>query len=158
MRCFNCGAEIEPNSVACPRCGAGVRRPNADMTAEQPLLRQSGYNMRPNQPPRGMTPLYSEPIGQPVSVLRWVGRMFLPWIPIVGGLVYFIMIIVWACGDKFDETSKNWAIASIIMIAFNLLVTIVIFCIFYAVFMALFNDASVQRQLQMFFDSVPYNI
>ena len=99
MRCFNCGAEIEPNSVACPRCGAGVRRPNADMTAEQPLLRQSGYNMRPNQPPRGMTPLYSEPIGQPVSVLRWVGRMFLPWIPIVGGLVYFIMIIVWACGD-----------------------------------------------------------
>ena len=105
-----------------------------------------------------MTPLYSEPIGQPVSVLRWVGRMFLPWIPIVGGLVYFIMIIVWACGDKFDETSKNWAIASIIMIAFNLLVTIVIFCIFYAVFMALFNDASVQRDLQMFFDSVPYNI
>ena len=158
MRCFNCGAEIEPNSVACPRCGAGVRRPNADMTAEQPLLRQSGYNMRPNQPPRGMTPLYSEPIGQPVSVLRCVGRMFLPWIPIVGGLVYFIMIIVWACGDKFDETSKNWAIASIIMIAFNLLVTIVIFCIFYAVFMALFNDASVQRDLQMFFDSVPYNI
>ena len=30
--------------------------------------------------------------------------------------------------------------------------------VFYAVFMALFNDASVQRDLQMFFDSVPYNI
>lgn len=154
MRCYNCGTEIEPNFAACPKCGARVRKPNADMTAEQPALRRQGY--RPNR--SGMMPPYREPIGQPVSVLRWVGRMFLPWIPIVGGLVYFIMIIVWACGDKFDETSKNWAIASIIMIAFNLLVTIVLFCIFYAVFMALFNDASVQRDLQMFFDSVPYNI
>lgn len=154
MRCYNCGTEIEPNFAACPKCGARVRNPNADMTAEQPALRRQGY--RPNQP--GMMPPYREPIGQPVSVLRWVGRMFLPWIPIVGGLVYFIMIIVWACGDKFDETSKNWAIASIIMIAFNLLVTIVLFCIVYAVFTALFNDPSVQRDLQMFFDSAPYNI
>lgn len=56
------------------------------------------------------------------------------------------------------KRQRTGAIASIIMIAFNLLVTIVIFCIFYAVFMALFNDASVQRDLQMFFDSVPYNI
>ena len=35
---------------------------------------------------------------EPVSVGGWIGRSLIPFIPVVGGIVYLIMLFIWS-GD-----------------------------------------------------------
>ena len=82
-----------------------------------------------------------------VSTGRWIGRMFIPWIPFVGPLVYLIMLIVWAVSDDFEKTSKNWAIASIIMCIIKIIVSIIVTTIIANILREILNDPQVQREL-----------
>jgi len=49
---------------------------------------------------------------QPVSIGNWIGTMLLCCIP----LVNFILIIVWAASER-NRSKKNWAIATLILMA-----------------------------------------
>ena len=61
----------------------------------------------------------------PISVGGWIGRSLIPCIPLVGGLVYLIMLFVWS-GDKTREDSfRNWAKAQLIVLAIVLVLAIV---------------------------------
>ena len=130
MRCANCGGELIDGK--CVVCGDGKPKNTPPIS-----------NSRINQSSE-----YDEMTGQSVSIGRWLGRYFLTWIPFVGGLVYIIMLIVWACTDKFDKTSKNWAIATLIMTAINLAVSALIVCVVISIISAIINDPAVQNQLQ----------
>ncbi len=103
MRCANCGGEIVDGK--CIVCGTGTQ-----------LTETNGYMQPPQMPSPEKT--YS----RTVSVPAWVGRQFISWIPFVGGIVYLIMLIVWACSDKFERTSKNWAIATIIVTVIKIII------------------------------------
>jgi len=61
----------------------------------------------------------------PISVGGWIGRTLIPCIPLVGGIVYLIMLFIWS-GDKTKEdTFRNWAKAQLIIMAVALVLTII---------------------------------
>lgn len=147
MKCANCGAEIDAATGRCMVCGAEV---SAGDTGNIPNINREMYGAAP---PRNT---YYEPLtNQPVSVARWIGRMFITWIPVVGSLVYLIMLIVWACSDKFEATSKNWALASLIMTIIRIIVGIAVFYGIFALLAAVFSDPGVQQDFQTFMQTLP---
>lgn len=73
---------------------------------------------------------------QPVSVLGWIGRSLIPAIPIVGSLIYFIMLFVWAGDKNKEESFNNWAKAQlwVMLITVILVVVIVLFAFLLGMF------------------------
>ena len=67
---------------------------------------------------------------EPVSVGGWIGRTLIPCIPLVGGLIYLIMLFVWSGDQKKEESFRNWAKAQLIVLAIVLVLTIVIAVVF----------------------------
>ncbi len=92
--CKQCGTQLNDEVATCPVCAV-------DVTPEAPFV------------PPAYTP--APPVKEAVSMWRWVGRYALNLIPFVGGLVYCVMLFVWAFGDKYDDTSRNWAKAQLII-------------------------------------------
>lgn len=66
------------------------------------------------------------------SVLQWFGTFLLMFIPIVN----IVLLFVWAFSNKVNKTKKNWAIASLFIVA----IVIVLLIILYAVLVAMFNN------------------
>lgn len=121
-----------------------IPKPNT-YTSQTPLpQRAPGYAPYPVRPTNG----------EPVSVLRWIGRMLIPWIPFVGAIVNFVMLIIWACSERFEATSKNWAIAAIVITLVKIVCSIIIGIILFGIITALVNDPAFQRDLQLFFSGV----
>lgn len=131
MRCANCGGELVNGK--CMVCGGSDA-----MNKHDEYLRAD------------RVPNIERPFSRPVSVGAWVGRQFISWIPIVGSLVYLIMLIVWACSDRFERTSKNWAIASIIVAAIKLVVGIALLCGLIALISWAIANPELQNELNNF--------
>ena len=102
--CQQCGTQLNDEVMTCPVCGVNVTSAPAPAAAYVP-------------------PVYAPvpaPVPAPqkaVSVWGWVGRYALNLIPAVGSLVYFIMLFVWAFDSKYDDTSRNWAKAQLVIAA-----------------------------------------
>ena len=73
----------------------------------------------------------------PVSVGGWIGRQLIPCIPLVGGIVYLIMLFIWSGDKKKEETFRNWAKAQLIVMA----VVVVLAIIFVILGLTVFSDA-----------------
>lgn len=102
--CNNCGATLNDNAAFCTNCGS---------------------NLAP------VYPTYQQPAaGMPVSVGGWIGRSLIPMIPIVGGIVYLIMLFIWSGDLTKEETFRNWAKAQLIVIAVAIVLTVVSFVAF----------------------------
>lgn len=145
MKCANCGGDIV--NGRCAVCGQAP-------VAEPGRQNSGGGSRGMNTPPPGPAVFGGMPLKQPVSVIGWIGRMLLPWIPIVGGIVTLIMYIVWACSDKFEESSKNWAIASLIMVAVNLILTIIFVVIIILIFTFIMGSPELQRELELYLNGI----
>lgn len=132
MRCANCGGEMIDGK--CVVCGNGSQTsvPN-------------GYIQQPQLPP------LEKPYSRPVSIPAWVGRQFISWIPFVGGIVYLIMLIVWACSDKFELTSKNWAIATIIVTVIKIIISALIMVGLIALMVQAVNNPEFRNEFQNFY-------
>ena len=50
-----------------------------------------------------------------VSFGNWIGTLLLPVIPIIGPLVYLVLMLVWAFSKDTNKSKKNWARASLIV-------------------------------------------
>ena len=105
--CNNCGATIHDNATYCPNCGGNI--------------------------PAVAPHYYSAPAKEPVSVGGWIGRSLIPFIPIVGGIVYFIMLCIWSGDTKKEDTFRNWAKAQLVVVAISIVLSIIIFVAFGAV-------------------------
>ena len=99
--CPNCGTMLDDNATFCTGCGANV-----------PAVRFSGGRK------------------EPVSVGGWIGRSLIAYIPLVGGLVYLIMLFVWSGDAKKEDTFRNWAKAQLIVIAIVLVLVILVAVVF----------------------------
>ncbi len=76
----------------------------------------------------------------PVSTGKWVGIQLIKWIPLVGGIVYLVMLFIWAFGnDNQDETFKNWAKAELIITAIIVVFWVIMF-VFFGALLATFVD------------------
>ena len=104
--CNNCGTTLNDNVGFCPNCGNNV---------------PAGY------------PVYNQPVApaaQPVSGGGWIGRSLIPMIPLVGGIVYLIMLFIWSGDSTKEETFRNWAKAQLIVMAIAVVFSIIITIVF----------------------------
>ena len=109
--CNNCGATLNDQDTYCVNCG----------NTAQPAY-----------------PVYSQPMAkEPISIGGWIGRSLIPLIPLVGGIVYLIMLFIWSGDVKKEDTFRNWAKAQLIIMA----ITIVLVIILGVVFGVAFADA-----------------
>ena len=102
--CNNCGTTLNDNVAFCPNCGSNV--------------------------PAGYPAYYQPAASQPVSVGGWIGRSLIPLIPLVGGIVYLIMLFIWSGDTTKEETFRNWAKAQLIVMAVVLVFTIIFSIVF----------------------------
>ena len=119
-------------ALACPKCGAAneVQAPHQTVPAQQmPPIPQY-------RPPVYQPPVYNQPAYQPVmaqnyapdehvSVGGWIGIFCINLIPLIGWLIYFIMLFVWAFGDTKKKTLKNFAKANLVIFVIFLVLAIV---------------------------------
>ena len=103
--CNNCGSTVQDGTTYCPNCGASV-----------PV----------NYPVQGSQSGAKEV----VSVGGWIGRSLISFIPIVGGLIYFIMLFVWSGNKKKEDSFRNWAKAQLIVMAIAVVLGILVFVLF----------------------------
>ena len=98
--CSTCNTPVKDNVVFCPNCGSSV-------PSSHPAYPRSHSK-------------------EPVSVGGWIGRSLIPFIPLVGGIVYLIMLFIWSGNKEKEETFRNWAKAQLIVMAITLVLAIVI--------------------------------
>ncbi len=116
--CSQCGAVMADEYTVCSACGMTLPAAQpAQATQPAQEAPQTPYvppvYVPPTTPPVSYAPV--ELPKQAVSMWAWIGRYALNLIPFVGGLVYFIMLFVWAFDSKYDDTSRNWAKAQLII-------------------------------------------
>ena len=105
--CPNCGAAIDNNASYCVTCGSAV--------ITQPAA----------------------PVKEPISVGGWIGRSLIPCIPLVGSIIYLIMLFIWS-GDKTKEdTFRNWAKAQLVIMLIVVILTVIVTVLFGATIFAL---------------------
>lgn len=97
MNCSKCQAPLPDGARFCEKCGANVAESEQSAPLQQTFV------------------VEGQPSGQSVSVGGWVCRWLINLIPCAGGLVYIIMLFVWAFDTKYDDTSRNWAKAQLII-------------------------------------------
>lgn len=151
MYCTNCKKEIIENAKFCTACGTPVEAPQpqvavpqAQATAAQPQAAPAQPQAAAPQPQAAPAPSYQPAPGvapqvfnnfyaapkAPVSVGGWIGRSLIPLIPLVGGLIYLIMLFIWA-GDKTKEESfTNWAKAQLVVMLIGIVIALFILLVF----------------------------
>ena len=112
--CKTCGTSLNENVSFCPNCGATVPE---SYPAQYPLVTKT-----------------------PISVGGWIGRSLIPLIPLVGGIVYLIMLFVWSGDVKKEDTFRNWAKAQLIIMAVVIVLSIILGVLFGVVFSDMYNS------------------
>ena len=112
--CPTCSNSLNDEVEFCPNCGTNVPSYSAHRQAAK----------------------------EPVSVGGWIGRSLIPCIPLVGGIVYLIMLFIWS-GDKTkEETFRNWAKAQLIVMAVVIVLVIILAVVFGTAFAGMANAYS----------------
>ena len=122
--CVHCGTALPDEAGFCAVCGnpQPVEAPVAQPVVEAPVAPQPVYT-----PPVYASPVVPvQPMMAPaeekkesVSVGGWIGRGLIPCIPVAGGLIYFIMLWVWAGNKKYEDSFRNWAKAQLVLMAIS---------------------------------------
>lgn len=124
MVCKVCGRSIpDENAHFCENCGASLR----DID-----IQGSANGQQTQTPPSYQPPNYTPKKDEPVSFGNWIGSMLLPFIPIVGSLVYLVMLIIWSCSSEINESKRNWARASLVISLVSTVLMIVLVIVFVA--------------------------
>ena len=97
--CNSCNTILDDNYNFCPNCGASA-------PASYPA-----YPWNTNK--------------EPISVGGWIGRSLIPMIPLVGGIVYLVMLFIWSGDASKEDTFRNWATAQLIVMAVVLVLGII---------------------------------
>ena len=112
--CQSCRNTFDEHLTVCPYCGTFV---------------QPTYPVPNLQNPK-----------DPISVGGWIGRTLIPYIPLVGGIVYLIMLFIWSGDPKKEDTFRNWAKAQLIVMAIGIVLAIILFVAFGSVFSDMLNS------------------
>jgi|GEM_PF-363125 hypothetical protein len=127
MICKSCGRTIDnENSNFCFYCGTSLKEGREGDFVSGPVSGNQEYS-------KGIinsTTIADVKDGEkPLSMSNWLGSMMLPFIPIIGGIAYIIMLVYWGFGGKAPASKKNWARASLIVIAVSLILLVFYFSV-----------------------------
>lgn len=111
MICRNCGNTLPDGSFACNACGAGFGPAYNSNEVNNIAFPQRNNNTQPKQ--------Y-------ISVGGWIARWLLACIPVIGWIVYFVFLIVWANRDCYETSFRNWAKAQIWIIVFMAIIALLV--------------------------------
>ena len=112
--CKICNTTVNDEASFCPNCGTHL--------------------------PAGLSTYQPNHSKEPISVGGWIGRQLIPCIPLLGGLIYLILLFVWSGDSKKEETFRNWAKAQLIMMAVIIVLTILGVVLFGSAFSDLLNS------------------
>lgn len=103
MTCNSCGrTSMNENANFCDYCGTSFREAvyiESHQEKKENILKNE-EELKDNKD---------------ISFLSWMGIMLLPVIPVIGPIVYFVMMLVWSFAKDINKTKKNWARASLIV-------------------------------------------
>ena len=97
--CNACNTTLDDNYSFCPNCGASAP------------VSYPAYPWNTNK--------------EPISVGGWIGRSLIPMIPLVGGIVYLVMLFIWSGDISKEDTFRNWAKAQLIVMAVVLVLGVI---------------------------------
>jgi len=133
MLCEKCGVQND-NTNHCTNCGH-------PLMTEQPAAPNVNYSQPANQYAYPPPPAYAPPKeNEHVSVGFWIGISCINLIPCVGGLIYLIMMFVWAFGSTPKKSLKNYARAQLIIAAVALGLSIIFIIVTTILGMSVFNN------------------
>ncbi len=123
--CPNCHAQLTDDTVFCTTCGAQQAAP-----APAPVATQAP-----------VAPMYSYPAPpkQVMTVGGWIGRSLIPYIPIVGSIVYLIMLFIWMGDETKEDSFRNWAKAQLIVMLIAVGIVVAFFLLMLAMGVSLFS-------------------
>ncbi len=118
--CKSCGAAIDDESKFCTSCGA------PQDVGQYSSQYNNGYQSYGGAAQPGGMQLQK----MPISVGGWIGRSLglslLALVPIVGPIVYIILLVVWSKDQTKDETFQNWAKAQIVVMIIMFLIGLIL--------------------------------
>ena len=97
--CNSCNTTLDDNYSFCPNCGASAP------------VSYPAYPWNSSK--------------EPISVGGWICRSLIPMIPLVGGIVYLVMLFIWSGDVRKEDTFRNWATAQLIVMAVVLVLGII---------------------------------
>lgn len=113
MICHTCGRQIQNKEANfCEYCGASFRERKGYEV--DPLYDGSSIASAPLPPPMPQAAMVNKK-EKPVSFLDWLGTYLIMFIPLVGSIIFIIMMFVWSFGRNVSESKKNWAKATLLM-------------------------------------------
>lgn len=133
MICKVCGREIaNENANFCEYCGSSVRDgstvPMQEFPAMQNAVPQQEDKMYRDADGGGTERMFgrvaseAEQDKEPVIPFgNWMITLLLPLIPMIGPLVYIVMLFVWAFGKTGSRTKRNWSRAQLIMLVVSMI-------------------------------------
>lgn len=130
MLCPKCNKENPYGSSFCESCGSplagsepyteNVSNFNSYNTAQQTAYNNSSYFPQNNMPYQqnmvNYPPNNYNPYEEHVSAMEWIGIICLNIIPVIGSLVYIVLLFVWAFGNTRKRSLKTFAQAQLIII------------------------------------------
>lgn len=124
MFCEACGTKNREESLFCQSCGHRLElTPQPD---EARPLSHIGFT-----PPTAQPVPASEPVpDRPVTLAEWLGILCLNLIPVIGSLVFVVMLFVWAFGSTKKQSLKSFARAFLLFLAILLGIELLFLLIF----------------------------
>ena len=117
--CPKCGIALTDEVAFCTACGTAVPAPRPEVPAQPEAPVQPAYVPPVYVPP--VAPVsYAPPVEEKekvISVGGWIGRDLIACIPFVGGIIYFIMLWVWAFKKSNEASFRNWAKSRLVWMA-----------------------------------------
>lgn len=128
MKCNVCGRHTQNEEANfCDYCGSSFRErfqtPNYMPPKEQGFPYVNSPLPAPSPAPYPSQ--YKQPVAdipsssgneRPVTLLNFLGSYGIFFIPIIGWIVFLVMLFVWAFHNNTPTTKKNWARATLIFI------------------------------------------
>lgn len=133
MICNACGRQKQNEEANfCEYCGASFRDGNVNVSEIKATNNTINQNQRVYGNGSMQHPIQEtinvKPKEKTVTFLDWLGTFLIMLIPIVGGIVYLIMLLIWSFGSNVSDSKKNWARATLVFYII-LIVIIIIFLI-----------------------------
>lgn len=100
MYCKKCGGKLESYASNCAFCGEPVEK----YDAEPKYIKQERRDTAPH-----------------MTTGKWIGLVFLNAIPLIGQIIYLILMFKWAFGDNRDLTLKSYARANLLLILISII-------------------------------------
>lgn len=110
--CSYCGTQLPDHATVCHNCEIPCQ------------VQRSAPPVQPYQ--NYYQPSYPAP-KESISVGGWIGRSLIPMIPVVGSIVYIIMLFIWSGDTKKEDTFRNWAKAQLIIMIIAVALLIILF-------------------------------